>query len=68
MLADVVALLLAFFVLSFSMRELDSVDRHAPLERDSVVAPASLGAVETAPSDQLGRSNGRLRACPPSPI
>ena len=53
MLADVVALLLAFFVLSFSMRELDSVDRHAPLERDSVVAPANLGAVETAPSDQL---------------
>jgi hypothetical protein len=53
MLADVVALLLAFFVLSFSMRELDPVDHQAPLERDTVVAPAALGAVETAPSDQL---------------
>ncbi len=53
MLADVVALLLAFFVLSFSMRELDPVDHQVPLERDTVVAPAALGAVETAPSDQL---------------
>lgn len=53
MLADVVALLLAFFVLSFSMRELDPVDRAAALDRDTVMAPVALGAVETAPSDQL---------------
>jgi len=65
MLADVVALLLAFFVLSFSMRELESVDRHAPLDRDSVVAPASLGAIETAPSDQL-RAIDRPAASLPS--
>ena len=66
MLADVVALLLAFFVLSFSMRELDAVvDRRAPLDRDSVVAPASLGAVETAPSDQL-RAIDRPAASLPS--
>ena len=65
MLADVVALLLAFFVLSFSMRELDSIDRHAPLDSNSIVAPASLGAVATAPSDQL-RAIDRPAASLPS--